>query len=338
MKKLLFLMVIMASLCHFLGAQHLLRVNNNPGFDVDYTTLQAAVDAATATGGDTIYMEGSTTDYAGATINKQLTIIGPGYFLNENPKTQANMLEVKFNSDLTFTAASGGSSIMGCRFTDYNAELIIGADDISVIRNYIGTVSFEATCDNILLSQNYVFSNIQAVSPGAMTNSIISNNIIGLTVWTQIGSGPLVVSNNVFTVVGHPSPVNCFNANIQNNIVTSEIATILLNTGNSINNNILAEDGTDANGNLYNIDMATIFADFDGQLDLSTDGKWKLKAGSPALGAGAGGVDCGAYGGLAPYILSGIPNLPHIYEAIVQAAASSESGLQVTIHVKSGDE
>lgn len=328
-------MVIMGSLCHFLGAQHLLRVNNNPAFTVDYTTLQAAVDAATS--GDTIYMEGSTTNYAGATINKQLTIVGPGYFLNENPKTQANMLEVVFNSDLTFTAASGGSSLMGCRFTNYNAEVIIGADDISVIRNYLGTVSFSATCNNILLSQNYVYVNIQATSPGAITNSIISNNIIGLSFWTQSTSGPLVVSNNVFTA-SHPSPVNCFNANIQNNIVTYGTATIELNTGNSVNNNILAEDGTDANGNQYNIDMTTVFADFDGQLELSTDGKWELLAGSPALGAGVSGVDCGLFGGASPYILSGIPNLPHIYEASVQAASSSEAGLEVTIQVKSGDE
>jgi len=329
-------MVIMGSLCHFVGAQHLHRVNNNSGFNVDYTTLQAAVDAAT--GGDTIYMEGSTTFYAGATINKELTIVGPGYFLDENPKTQANSLEAKFNSDLTFAAGSDGSSLLGCRFTDYNADIIISADDISVIRNYIGTVLFQATCDNIMLAQNYVYVNIQAVSPGAMTNSIISNNIIGLAFWTESTSGPLVVSNNVFTTNSHPSPVDCYNANIQNNIVTYENATIIVNTGNSINNNILAEDGTDAGGNQYNVDMTTVFAYFDGQLDLSTDGRWALKAASPALGAGAGGTDCGVFGGLAPYILSGIPNLPHIYEANVQAAASSESGLEVTIEVKSGDD
>ncbi len=325
-------MVIMGSLCHFLGAQHLLRVNNNPGFDVDYTTLQAAVDAAI--GGDTIYMEGSTTDYAGATINKQLTIVGPGYFLNENPKTQANKLEAQFNSDLTFATGSGGSTLMGCRFSSY---LIINVDDITVIRNYLMAVEFETTCDNTLIAQNYVDYHIGA-SVGAMTNSVVVNNIIGRQFFAYATSGPLVVSNNIFTGIGYNSPIDCFNANIQNNILIYESATIDLNSGNSINNNILAADGTDASGNLYNIDMTTVFADFDGQLEMSTDGKWKLKAGSPALGAGASGVDCGAYGGLAPYILSGIPNLPHIYEASVQAAASSESGLQVTIHVKSGDE
>jgi hypothetical protein len=333
MKRLIFSMVIMGSLCHFLGAQQLYRVNNTPGINADYTTLQAAVDAAT--GGDTIYMEGSTTEYAGATVDKALTIVGPGYFLNENPKTQANMLEAQFNSAITFDAGSEGSSIMGCNVIYYN--LTINADDIRVIRNYLEFVVCNATCNNILVTQNYVRSNIQAIGGGALTNSVISNNIIGGQIWTQGTSGPLVVSNNIFTTTSYAFATDCYNANIQNNIVSDAIATIRLNTGNSINNNILATDGTDANGNQYNIDMTTVFADFDGQLGMSTDGKWALKAGSPALGAGVSGVDCGIFGGLAPYILSGIPNLPHIYEASVQAAATSESGLQVTIKVKSGD-
>jgi len=332
MKKLLLSIVIMGSLCHFLEAQHLLRVNNNPGFNATYTTLQEAVDAAT--GGDTIYMEGSTTSYAGAIINTQLTLVGPGYFLNENPKTQANAMEVVINSDMTFAIGSEGSTLMGCRF---NSNLIISTNDITVIRNHLRNVSIEAVCDNILLAQNYVGLRILATI-GALTNSVIVNNLIGGQLWTYASSWPLIVSNNVLITTNYSFPLDCYNANIQNNIVIDQNATIQPNSGNSINNNILAEDGTDANGNLYNIDMTTVFVDFDGQLETSTDGKWKLRAGSPALDAGTGGADCGAYGGLTPYILSGIPNLPHIYEASVQASASSESGLQVTIHVKSGDE
>ena len=42
----------------------------------------------------------------------------------------------------------------------------------------------------------------------------------------------------------------------------------------------------------------------------STDGQYQLKAGSPAIGAGNGGVNCGAYGGPNPYVLSGLPPVP----------------------------
>jgi hypothetical protein len=215
-------------------------------------------------------------------------------------------------------------------------DLTISVSDISLIRNHLYQVEFTGTSNNIVIMQNYVYAHINAGS-GDITNTNISNNIIKGQIYAQGTSGPLIVSNNVFWTTNWNFPIDCHNAIIQNNIVCYESSTIRQNTGNTISNNILAEDGTDANGNQYNVDMNLVFADFDGSLELSTDGKWELKAGSPALGAGSGGVDCGAFGGPTPYVLSGVPNLPHIYEADVPASATSESGLQVTIKAKSGE-
>jgi len=67
----------------------------------------------------------------------------------------------------------------------------------------------------------------------------------------------------------------------------------------------------------------------------STDGKWQLKAGSPAIGAGVGGIDCGAFGGLGPYILSGLPTGPVIYQLNVSSHSVTGNKLPVTIKVKS---
>lgn len=325
--------MIMAALSQFLAAQHLHRVNNNPGFSVTYTTLQAAVDAAS--NGDTIYMEGSTTGYDGAIITKKVTIIGPGFFLNENPKTQANRLGAEFISSITFDNGSEGSCMMGITF-DFNVYLFINTSDITVIRNYLYRVDFQGTSNNIMLSQNYI-ENIIYGYFGTISNTIISNNIIMGDITTTDGSGPLVISNNVMGYI-YGNDIKSYNASIQNNIFCSENAEALNNPGNNISNNIFAGDGTDANGNLYNVNMTMVFADFNNTMGMSTDGKWKLRDASPAAGAGVGGTDCGAFGGLAPYILSGIPNLPHIYEASIQAAATSESGLQVSLKIKSGDE
>jgi hypothetical protein len=308
------------------------RVNNNTDFDADFTTLQAAVTAASDN--DTIYLEGSAIRYEGATIDKPLTIVGPGFFLSENPETQAINTSAIIESEVIFTSGSEGSTIMGCDFRF--ADLTISVSDISVIRNYLYQVEFTGTSDNIVVIQNYVYANINAVT-GDITNTIISNNIIRGAIYAQSTSGPLVVSNNVCWTTSWTSPIDCHNAVIQNNIICYEFSTINPNTGNTISYNIFGEDGTDANGNQYNVDMNLVFADYDGSLDLSTDGKWELMAGSPALGAGNGGVDCGAFGGSAPYILSGVPNLPHIYEADVPASATTDSGLQVTIKVKSGE-
>jgi hypothetical protein len=332
MKKLRLLNFLAALLCNSLIAQNLHRVNNNTDLDADFTTLQAAVTAAS--GNDTIYLEGSAINYEGATIDKPLTILGPGFFLSENPETQAINTSAAIDSEVIFTSGSEGSTIMGCDFR--YANLTISVNDISVIRNHLFQLEFTGTSNNIVVIQNYVYANINA-GTGDIMNTVISNNIIGGAIYAQGTSGPLIISNNVFWTISWAFPIDCHNASIQNNIICYEYSTINPNTGNTISYNILAEDGTDANGNQYNVDMNLVFADYDGSLELSTDGKWELMAGSPALGAGSGGMDCGAFGGPTPYILSGVPNLPHIYEADVPASATTDSGLQVSIKVKSGE-
>jgi hypothetical protein len=333
MKKPLFLLVILTFLSNGLSAQHLIRVNNNPDFDAAYTTLQAAVSNASS--GDTIYMEGSATEYAGATINKKLTIIGPGFFLPENPKTQANHMEAIFNTNVTFSTGAAGSAMMGCRF-QYGTLMMINASNITVIRNYLSGVEFNTNSSNVVLAQNYVDYRI-ATNSGQLTNSIISNNIIQGQIDMGNSSGSLIISNNVFGYSSGYLSISCFNSTIQNNILSGIYTDIATNTGNAISNNILAIDGINENGNQYNIDMNSVFADFNGALGMSNDGKWQLMDGSPATGAGIGGKDCGAFAGQTPYILSGIPGLPHIYQADIPASATTESGLQVTIHVMSGE-
>jgi len=55
-------------------------VCNNPSTLAQYNTIQAAITASAS--GDTIYVHGSPTRYAGFTItDKRLTIIGPGILL-----------------------------------------------------------------------------------------------------------------------------------------------------------------------------------------------------------------------------------------------------------------
>jgi hypothetical protein len=75
-------------------------------------------------------------------------------------------------------------------------------------------------------------------------------------------------------------------------------------------------DIPNTNGNQLNVNMDNVYLGFSSGTGYSSDGRYKLKAGSPAIGAGVlngGPVDCGAYGGPAPYILSGMPSIPSIY-------------------------
>jgi len=317
------------------NGQSLIRVNNDPRVKADFTSLQDAND--NASDGDTIYMEGSATSYDGAIITKKLVIVGPGYFLSENPNTQAITTEAEFSANLQFKAGSQGSTIEGCDI--YHNLIQIYVDSITVKRCKVYSIEFHDTISDLLIIQNYIDYQIKCnTSNVIVSNTIIANNILaggstGILVYSN--SGPLLITNNIVCNVMSSFPINVFNSNIQNNILTGPGASVAQNTGNSIINNLFATTGTDADGNKYNMNMALVFADFSGSGDYSADSKWQLKEGSPAIGAGIGGVDCGVFGGTYPYVLSGIPEFPHIYSASIAVTATAESGLPVVIKIMS---
>ncbi len=320
--------MIFTLLCGFIYGQHLIRVNNDPAADADYTTLQAANDEALP--GDTIYVEGSPANYTGAYIDKKLIIIGPGYFLADNDSTQANSLDANIAGSLDFRTGSKSSKVSGLIISQIN----INDDEIVVSRCNVHSIYIFANSKNILITQNYINYSI-SVSGGNLTSSIITNNIIGWAITANNTSYPLQITNNVIRG-GNGTPISVYYSTISNNIFTSTNYKLQENTGNSIINNLFAYAGTNANGNIYSITMTTVFVDFNGSLGYSNDERYKLKAGSPALGAGVSGVDCGAFGGVTPYVLSGLPPFPRIYEATIPGTAYSDKGLSCNIKIKAG--
>lgn len=69
----------------------------------------------------------------------------------------------------------------------------------------------------------------------------------------------------------------------------------------------------------------------------SFDGKFMLKVGSPALGVGIGGIDCGAYGGVNPYKLSLIPAVPAFYKLTSPGTAASSNPYPITFSVRANN-
>ena len=135
---------------------------------------------------------------------------------------------------------------------------------------------------------------------------------------------------------------NAYNCQIKNNIIINNPGGDFLsanNSGNTISFNLFPGGfpvgGIYGPGNQGNINMADVFLGYPAQGEYSTDGRWQLKNDGPAVGAGEGETDCGMFGGTLSYVLSGLPPVPRIYEAVVPTAGSTASGLPVIIKAKS---
>ncbi|MDF2188549.1 hypothetical protein [Paraflavitalea sp. CAU 1676] len=329
------------------------RVNNNSGVNADFTTLQAAHDGATA--GDTLHIEGSPNPYGGASFNKKLTVLGTGYFLEENLNLQALQQSSKVQG-ITLNMGSEGTLIMGLDFQGNGVSVF--TDDIIIRRNkfcgtysttqdyYIGTINLHyhsnngaIAANNIIISQNF---GVRVAINNPSTGVLVTNNLLQVEAYhgdqtTQSCLGAhanaiLLVQNNIIK----RGKVSANNSNFTNNIMVNGFFE---GVGNLYSNNIAS--GTQfgiANGNQQNVTMTTVFV---GEgTGITYEGQWKLKAGSPAIGAGYGStggnpIDCGMFSGQNPYILAGMPPMPAIYSFEVQPIGSNTDPIDVKVKVKS---
>ena len=82
---------------------------------------------------------------------------------------------------------------------------------------------------------------------------------------------------------------------------------------------------------------STVFVGYYAQGTYSNDGRYALKPGSPAIGAGAGGIDCGMFGGTNPYKLSGMPRIPAFYKLTAPSNITSTNPYTITFSVRSNN-
>ncbi|MEI7725114.1 MAG: hypothetical protein WCK09_08405 [Bacteroidota bacterium] len=290
---------------------------NNAGIPADFTTASAAVNSPLVSNGDTVYFESSMFSYGSVNFQKRLVVIGPGYFLGENDSTQAGLKPATLDQ-CSFSPGSEGTIVKGMTMTGY---FYISTSNITFEKNMIDNLQINAGSGSVIL-RNYIVT----MGVNMAQNVLISNNII--TSVEQFANGFLVNVNASATVMNNIflGKVYVRNSVFRNNICTATSLSAPMFSGlNSIvENNIGASTQFGSlNGNQENVDMTTVFT-YTG----STDGKYKLKPGSPAIAAGAGGVDCGAFGGNYPYTLSGMVSGPSVWYM-------NMNGIDVTVKAKS---
>ena len=331
------------------------RVNNRANADADFTTLQTAHDDAGVLNGDTLYIGGSPNTYGDLICTKQLVIIGPGEFLNENDSTQAYK-EVAYVGGIALNSGSENTVIEGLRVQQN--QISINTSDITIRRNRFFTnlngyhqhyygISIAGNCENILIENNWIYIKnynsdgyCYGISSGGanLTNLIIRNNYIYahsiyFTNYTIRLTNTVIADNvsiyqNVFNTNNNSTILNAQETQLYNNIMIRGTFTA---NGSYYNNNIgnSTQFGT-ADGNQQNVNMATVFIDHTS----GVDSDMQLAGGSPAIGAGLFGEDCGMYGSDHPYKTSCLPAIPAIWEVNLNNYGSDVVPINVNIKAK----
>ena len=346
MKKLLLLISLMFST--IVLSQTTYTVDNKPNAKADFDNLQTAINTVSA--GSTLLVQGSSASYGEIKINKKITIIGPGYFLDENPNTQVYKSSVKID-DVLFDEGASNSSINGLDFEpEHGIRFLKPASNISILNNHVGFIYGSLSCTNIIVKNNYIFYrfsysfNVGSNSVYLGAGSVVTGNYVAGFVHGE----HLTVTNNICYLKGASTGYAVKSSNIYNNIIlkaaNNYVSFISDVFENSLYNNIIIRDpgsSTDIDNNLVIDTSIELFID-NTNSRYSSDGKYILASGSPAKGAGVGGVDCGMFFEEndvdVGYKLSGLPNIPSIYEFNVPTTGySNSSGLQINVKVKSNN-
>jgi Leucine-rich repeat (LRR) protein len=270
-------------------------VDNDPESLADFKSLYAGIYGTNT--GDTLYVAGSDTPYyeSNMRLEQQRIIYGPGYFLGENPETQASLKEALAPS-INIAKGSEGTEIYGMTWNQILINNQASAIDdtvrsIHIVNNKINEISINDDSQNILISKNFInqftFASTPLVGVSRSYQDIfIENNIIDTvtTVFAKATVDKNVMSNVNFT----RNTINVFTDSIESAILSNNIINDYQATANTNNGTI------DYAGSSFADNALLVDNDF-----VSTTN-----------------VDAGAFSGSEPYVLSGLPPAPHIYELV----------------------
>lgn len=293
-----FLAFVFAALAISPLAAETLRVNNTGGSGAQYTTFKDAMDAASD--GDVIIVDGSPTSYGDVTINKQVTVQGPGYYLDVNGLTQTGNNSARFG---TIDIAADRAKITGLETgtVNFKSSYIVVTrcliDFLYVCPQYSYTQEHSTGC---VISQNYIKYGILGDSYSADATYLeISNNII-----TGSESYLRNIANSTITR-------NTFTASVPNISVKNSV----------FENNAWSQAPTETS-NSYTGNLTInykLFTNYKEQTirDVTADRD----------------ASKGAFSGDSPYVLSGIPVGAYITSVQMPESVVQGDPLEVTINV-----
>lgn len=291
-------------------------VSNNPETPGQYSSVQAAIDAAAA--GDTLLLQGSPVVYGNFSVTKTLTLIGPGHHPEkQNPLVaicngiyiQAN--DCKFYSLVVtnlITASSARRNNITIAFCNIGAinTSDSGGNNWTIINNRIVNIDNESGAP-ILISNNIIVGSIR----GCWQSTLIRNNLFIGTGRTSYGitNAPTggIVANNIFYNKNLSIQGTYSNTQYQNNL------TYIPNSSFTFPK----ENGNLSENNLENVNPLFVNVPADATT-FSYTHNYRLQAASPARNKGNDGRDIGIYN-LGAFSMTGeLPHQPVIRTMTIQ--------------------
>lgn len=340
--KTIFISLFLASSLWIFG-QTTYTVDNNPSAGANFTSVQAAINAATA--GDSIYIHPSATTYGDITISKTIHLRGLGHRPEFNAGEFPTLGNISFNGIL----GAPNSSISGLFITgNIQISNVQNYSGLSVSNNRLHRISGSNTLnqsnDWLIAGNVFITSSFALIDKANSSNWMIINNFIqnnGTSVswntFTDLDASD-IFRNNI--IVSHQNGeaitvfVDCQNLTVENSIfITVGTATGITGTSSSITyNNCLsfssigqtlsALNGSD---NLNNQDPQFVNGGTTPTFSYSKD--FHLADGSPGADHGLDGEDIGIYGNSYPFSMEGYPeDLPYPTSLVIENSVISNGG------------
>ncbi|WP_373524178.1 hypothetical protein [Aquiflexum sp.] len=344
-KNVLLPILLMLIIASPLSAK-VIRVNNQETVskpeENSYITMIEAYNAAGHA--DTIYLEPTAVAHGNLEVGKRIVFIGGGYFHDQNPDLNAQPFSSLVTGTWTFKLGSLGSKLIGLSFSRPGGSIFLEVNDIEISNCYFSGASSSIGAGRRINAQNNLENLTVSGCFFSSTNSSSWNNVfnnvslINIVFINNISLRPVNIANNSTGVFSNNliqsttfSIGENSNFQVHNNIFLDMTSITIPNAiGSNLSHNVAnhALFGT-ANNNQANVPIGDLFI-----VSESTDGKYQIKEGGPADGQGRDGVDIGPFGGAKPYKLSGLPDIPVVYQLTTTGVSNSAGKLPITIKVK----
>jgi len=300
------------------------RINNNEALKPNFTSINAAMSSEEVQDGDTLYLDPGCTLSDAQTVSKAVTVVGPGYFLENLPYNEAYI-----GGGLTISAENS-------KLEGLHANVVtINASHVTLER-----------CRAARISGSYSYATIRSCF---LYSSVSYNTISGNKNWTIENCIIVTTSSSYVSAIS-----SCTNSIIRNNYIYHTYNrysyAIADCSGCEITNNII--QAVNSGAELYNVSNCTITNNILSHaytswpnnkvstISISTENDlaYKLSSDSPAKGYATDGGDCGPYGSGYTYVPSGLP-FGHPYYTAIQVGSPAKDGkLNVSYKVKVQDE